>query len=74
MWSRAGRLSPPPSIPSRCGRPWRPGGVEMVSAEITMLPDTTVDGPPEVMELIEALEEHDDVQNVYTNWNMAGTD
>ncbi|HOB34824.1 MAG: YebC/PmpR family DNA-binding transcriptional regulator [Firmicutes bacterium] len=49
-------------------------GVEMVSAEITMLPDTTVDGPPEVMELIEALEEHDDVQNVYTNWNMAGTD
>lgn len=49
-------------------------GAEMVSAEITMLPDTTVDGPPEVMDLIEALEEHDDVQNVYTNWDMAGID
>lgn len=45
-------------------------GVEPASAEITMLPDNLSEGPPQVMDLIDALEEHDDVQNVYTNWDM----
>lgn len=44
-------------------------GVEPAEAEITMLPDNLSEGPPQVMELIDALEEHDDVQNVYTNWD-----
>lgn len=45
-------------------------GVIPADAEITMLPDNLCAGPPEVLNLIEALEEHDDVQNVYTNWDM----
>lgn len=44
-------------------------GVEPAVAEITMLPDNYSEGPPQVMDLIDALEEHDDVQNVYTNWD-----
>lgn len=46
------------------------GGLELVAAEITMLPDTLSEGPSQVLDLIEILEEHDDVQNVYTNWDM----
>jgi transcriptional/translational regulatory protein YebC/TACO1 len=45
-------------------------GVTPATVEITMLPDNLSEGPPQVMALIEALEEHDDVQNVYTNWDM----
>ena len=45
-------------------------GVIPAAAEITMLPDSLSEGPPQVLALIEALEEHDDVQNVYTNWDM----
>lgn len=45
-------------------------GIVLAAAEITMLPDTLSEGPAQVMDLIDALEEHDDVQNVYTNWDM----
>ncbi|HOC05821.1 MAG TPA: YebC/PmpR family DNA-binding transcriptional regulator [Bacillota bacterium] len=45
-------------------------GITPAAAEITMLPDTLTEGPLQVMELIDALDEHDDVQNVYTNWDM----
>lgn len=45
-------------------------GLTLAAAEITMLPDNLCQGPPEVLELIDALEDHDDVQNVYTNWDM----
>lgn len=45
-------------------------GVELVEADITMLPDNLTEGPEQVLKLIEALEDHDDVQNVYTNWDM----
>ena len=42
--------------------------------EITRLPQTTVDADPsvakQVMNLLEALDEHDDVQNVSTNLNI----
>jgi len=44
--------------------------IVLATAEITMLPDTLSEGPAQVLELIDALEEHDDVQNVYTNWDM----
>lgn len=45
-------------------------GLSLETAELTMLPDTLTPGPAGVMDLIDALEEHDDVQNVYTNWDM----
>ncbi len=45
-------------------------GITLADAEITMLPDTFSEGPSEVLDLIDTLEEHDDVQNVYTNWDM----
>ena len=45
-----------------------------VSAEITMVPDTTIKlegkDADKMMNLIDALEEHDDVQNVYANYEM----
>ncbi len=47
-------------------------GIETVSAEVTMVPDTTValtDKDAEKMQtLIDALEDNDDVQNVYSNY------
>ena len=46
-------------------------GIEPASAEVTMLPQTTVHcdaaAAAKVMKLIEALEDHDDVQKVYSN-------
>jgi YebC/PmpR family DNA-binding regulatory protein len=49
-------------------------GIPMVSAELTMLPQATVpvDGPQAkaVLSLLEALEELDDVQNVYANFDI----
>ncbi|MTI94282.1 MAG: YebC/PmpR family DNA-binding transcriptional regulator [Firmicutes bacterium] len=49
-------------------------GIAPAMAEITMLPDTLtkVEGElnSQLMQLIETLEEHDDVQNIYTNWDM----
>ncbi|SEJ13080.1 DNA-binding regulatory protein, YebC/PmpR family [Propionispira arboris] len=48
--------------------------IETVEAEVTMVPDTTVkiEGKDAIkmMNLIEALEEHDDVQNVYSNYDI----
>ncbi len=50
-------------------------GVTVASAEITMIPQTSiaVDGgeAKQVLNLIEALEELDDVQNVYANFDIA---
>jgi YebC/PmpR family DNA-binding regulatory protein len=50
-------------------------GIAFDSAEVTMLPSTTValDNEPEakrVLHLIDLLEEHDDVQNVYANFDI----
>jgi YebC/PmpR family DNA-binding regulatory protein len=46
-------------------------GIPTASAEIGMIPKNLVEVDPKnmpgVMKLMEALEEHDDVQNVYTN-------
>ena len=45
--------------------------IETVESEITMIPDTTVKvegkDAEKMQTLIDMLEEHDDVQNVYTN-------
>ncbi len=49
-------------------------GVEVFSAEISMVPASTipVDGgeAKQVLNLIEALEELEDVQNVYANFDI----
>ncbi|WP_455381730.1 YebC/PmpR family DNA-binding transcriptional regulator [Salinispira pacifica] len=49
-------------------------GLEHDSAEIAMIPDTYItldnDGTRKVLRLVEHLEEHDDVQEVYTNLDI----
>jgi transcriptional/translational regulatory protein YebC/TACO1 len=50
------------------------GDVRTISSELAMIAQTYVDLEPEVsarvLRLIEALEENDDVQNVWTNINL----
>ena len=50
-------------------------GIAMLSAELTMLPQNTVpvEGgqAKQVLALLEALEELDDVQNVYANFDIS---
>jgi YebC/PmpR family DNA-binding regulatory protein len=49
-------------------------GIETIAAEIAMVPNTTVvveeDKAQQVLSLMEALEEHDDVQNVFANFDI----
>lgn len=49
-------------------------GIETISAEVTMVPDTTVKlegkDAEKMMNLVDVLEEHDDVQNVYANYDI----
>ena len=49
-------------------------GIETASAEVTMVPDTTVKlegkDAEKMMNLVDALEENDDVQDVYSNYEM----
>jgi transcriptional/translational regulatory protein YebC/TACO1 len=48
--------------------------IKAKSAEVTMLPNNTIkldtDTAKQVLALVEALEEHDDVQNVYANFDI----
>ena len=48
--------------------------IPTVAAELAMIPDTLVDVPREkvgqVLRLVEALEDHDDVQKVWVNLNI----
>jgi YebC/PmpR family DNA-binding regulatory protein len=51
------------------------GGIEIKEFELTMLPSTTVglddaSKAKSVLRVIDALEEHDDVQNVYANFDI----
>ena len=49
-------------------------GIQTLSAEVTMFPTTTVklvgDQAKSVLELMEALEDHEDIQNVYANFDI----
>jgi transcriptional/translational regulatory protein YebC/TACO1 len=50
-------------------------GIAVESAEITMLPKTTVDVEDEatakkILRLMDALEDNDDVQDVYANFDI----
>ncbi len=51
-------------------------GIETVSAEVTMVPDNTVrlegKDAEKMLALVDALEENDDVQNVYANYEIDG--
>jgi transcriptional/translational regulatory protein YebC/TACO1 len=50
-------------------------GLTVESAQITMVPKTTVrvegKAAANVLKLMEALEDHDDVQNVYANFDIS---
>ena len=49
-------------------------GVPVAAKELAMMPQTTVDVPPDrinqVLRLLEALEDHDDAQKVWANFNV----
>ncbi len=49
--------------------------IETISAEIAMVPNTTISVPADkakqILILMEALEDHDDVQNVFANFDMS---
>jgi transcriptional/translational regulatory protein YebC/TACO1 len=50
-------------------------GVTVLSAETTMLPSTTIevtdpDEAKKILRIMDALEEHDDVQDVYSNFDI----
>ncbi|WP_309866884.1 YebC/PmpR family DNA-binding transcriptional regulator [Desmospora profundinema] len=49
-------------------------GIRFSTAEVTMVPTNTVDVDgehiPKILALMEALEDHDDVQNVYANFDI----
>ncbi len=50
-------------------------GIEIANAELTKIPENTVDvsekDAPKVLRLMDALENHDDVQNVYANFDIS---
>jgi transcriptional/translational regulatory protein YebC/TACO1 len=51
------------------------GGVSFLDASVSMIPQNTVEVVEEkiarsLMKLIESLEDHDDVQNVYANFDI----
>ena len=50
------------------------GGIKVALSEVTMLPRTYMElddkSAMQVLRLIEALEDNDDVQNVYSNINV----
>ena len=52
----------------------RDAGIETVMSEVTMVANTytKLEGAPaaQCIRLFEALEDHDDVQNVYSNFDM----
>ncbi|MGW8161413.1 MAG: YebC/PmpR family DNA-binding transcriptional regulator, partial [Desulfobulbales bacterium] len=50
-------------------------GVKLIEATVAMVPKNTVDITDEktakqILKLLESLEEHDDVQNVYANFDI----
>jgi len=52
--------------------------IEMVTQEVTMIPSTTIkvqgQDAKQILALMEALEEHEDVQNVYANFDISDED
>jgi len=50
-------------------------GIKPASAEVTLIPQNTIrlegSSAQQVIRLVDALEEHDDVQHVYANFDIA---
>lgn len=67
-----------PAVFSNLRQALENAGIKAESATIEMVASTTVtlsgEQADKMMALIEALEEHDDVQNVYTNFEMSAED
>ena len=60
---------------ARCARRWRRAGFTVENAELALIPKTTIEVDDEsqakkVLRLIDALEENDDVQDVYANFDI----
>jgi len=53
-------------------------GLKAESAQLTLIPKTTIkvegSAAGNVLRVVEALEEHDDVQNVYANFDISDED
>ena len=69
------RCSAPPSSSPPCARRSRRAGFTVESAELTMLPKTTVEVADEsdakkILRLMDQLEDNDDVQDVYANFDI----
>ena len=69
------QVTSPPEASPRCARRSRRPGSQVQSAELTMVPKTTVEVDDEsaakkLIRLIDALEENDDVQDVYANFDI----
>ncbi len=67
-------VSPPESL-SSVREAIEAAGIEVQSAELTMVPKTTIELEDEaaakkVLRLVDALEENDDVQDVYANFDI----
>lgn len=52
--------------------------IAVESAEVTMVPQTQIalkgDNAKNMLKLMDALEEHDDVKNIYANFDISGED
>jgi transcriptional/translational regulatory protein YebC/TACO1 len=69
------QITTPPSDVTTVRDALEAAGIAVDSAEVTMLPSTTVplgteSDAKKVLHLIDLLEEHDDVQNVYANFDI----
>ena len=73
--TRRSRSSPRPPTWSRCGPRCQSAGIDYDSAEASFLPSVSVpldeDGAKKVFRLIDALEDSDDVQNVWANFDVS---
>ena len=72
------RSSARPPTSSRCAPRCRTAGIEYESADQSFLPSVQVpldeDGARKVLKLVDALEDLDDVQNVYANFDVSDDD
>jgi YebC/PmpR family DNA-binding regulatory protein len=71
----AWRLTCPPQATETVREALEAAGVTVLSAESTMLPSTTIevtdpDEAKKILRIMDALEEHDDVQDVYSNFDI----
>ena len=71
----ASRSSPTPTTPSPSARRSKAAGLDYDSAEVSFVPEYTqdVDAPTaeKLFKIIDALEDSDDVQNVYANFDAS---